>query len=218
MSAKDKLVLFDTVKNIKIKGEFKGSILSKCRDEFNSIIFSDNIKISESGEISIKEGLKVGFKEEGHKKVAFSTQGDFMWADPKDSALEYSLLIPNNIMELYDEVQLSDAFPYTINMLHTAGLYLKENHFSIDHRDFFKGEILKNPVSVIFGGILIADRIVIDHRGDPFFYNCLIIGRDKTEDLNITYEPLFNVKMDDEVVLSIIILGIEDLRIGTAKV
>ena len=44
-----------------------------------------------------------------------------------------------------------------------------------------------------------------------FFYDCLIVGRDKNEDINISYEPIINV--DDKVVEYIIILGIEELKI-----
>ena len=113
-------------------------------------------------------------------------------------------------MNQYDEGQFFDAFPYTINLLHTVGLYFNDYKFSIDHLDFFKGEILKNPVAVIFNGICVADRVVIDHRGDPVFYDCLIVGRDQNEELAASYEPLVNV--DDKVVEYIIILGIESLK------
>ena len=60
-------------------------------------------------------------------------------------------------------------------------------------------------------GIIVADRVVIDHNGDPVFYDCLIVGRDKNDELNISYEPIVNV--DDKVVEYIIILGIEELKI-----
>jgi hypothetical protein len=114
-------------------------------------------------------------------------------------------------MQLYDEGQFSDAFPFTINMLHTAGLYLDDYQYGINHLDFFRGEILKNPISLIMHGIIIADRVVIDHHGDPVFYDCLIVGRDERDNLNVSYEPLTNV--DDKVVESIIIIGIEELKI-----
>lgn len=64
---------------------------------------------------------------------------------------------------------------------------------------------------LILKGIIIADRVVIDHNGDPVFYDCLIVGRDENDELNISYETI--VSVDDKVVEFIIILGIEELKI-----
>jgi len=200
-------VLIDSLKDILINGEFIGSIISKCQDE---IIFSDNIKISDSDGINISEGLLIGFEKIGDKLNPFSRASDFRW-DIKESPLEYSLSIPEDVMEQYDQGQFSNDFPFTINLLHTAGLYLNDIKFGVNYLDFFKGEILKNPISMIKNGIIIADRVVIDHNGDPVFYDCLIVGRDKHDELNISYEPIINV--DDKVVEYIIILGIEELKI-----
>jgi len=121
------------------------------------------------------------------------------------------ILIPEEIMQLYDEGQFSDAFPFTINMLHTAGLYLNNYRNKIDHLNFFKGEILKNPVGILVNGICVADRVAIDHRADPVFYDTILIGRNEQDELKATYEPLLNVKIDDKVISSIFILGIENL-------
>jgi len=208
MTNNDNLVLFDNIKNIRKNGEYSGSIISKCKNESKSVIFSDNITISED-KIVISQGLMVGFDKNGDKKIAFSEKSDFSWIDDF-SSIEYSVIISDDIMNQYDEGQFSDAFPYTINLLHTAGLYFNDYKYNIDHLDFFKGEILKNPVAVIFNGICVADRVVIDHRGDPVFYDCLIVGRDQNEELAASYEPLVNV--DDKVVEYIIILGIESLK------
>jgi len=95
--------------------------------------------------------------------------------------------------------------------LHTAVLYINDLKNGVNHLDFFTGEILKNPISMIRNSIIVADRVVIDDNGDPVFYDCLIVGRDKNDDLNISYEPIINV--DDKVVEYIIILGIEELKI-----
>ncbi|MFX1313629.1 MAG: hypothetical protein ACFFHD_13625 [Promethearchaeota archaeon] len=200
-------ILYDSFKNRKVSGEFIGSIISKCQDK---IIFSDNLKISESKDISISQGLLVGFEDDENKRVAFSKVSDFNWSDLRLSPLEYCILIPENTMERYDKEQFSDDFPYTINLLHTAGLYLKDPEFQINHLDFFKDEILKNPVALINKGIIVADRVVIDHNVNPVFYDCLIIGRDKNDELNVSYESFINV--DDEVIKYIIILGIEELK------
>jgi hypothetical protein len=209
MSDVDSHILYDSIKKIVNEGDFKGSIISKCNDNCNSIIFSDNISISESEGFIISQGLRVGFDIVSNKRTAFSRKLDYN--HHQDMCIEYSILIPEDVMQLYDEGQFSDAFPFTLNMLHTAGLYLRDPENKINHLDFFKGEILKNPVSLIMNGILVADRVVIDHRGDPVFYDCLIVGRDQDENLKVSYEPLANV--DDKVVEYIIILGIEELKI-----
>ena len=200
-------ILYDSLKNRKMLGEFTGSIISKFQDK---IIFSDNLNIFDSEEISILQGLLVGFKDDENNKIAFSKTSDFNWTDLKLSPLEYSILIPENTMERYDKEQFSDDFPYTINLLHTAGLYLNDLEFQINHLDFFKDEILKNPVALIRNGIIVADRVVIDQNGDPVFYDCLIIGRDTNDELNVSYESFINVVY--EIVKYIIILGVEELK------
>jgi len=201
-------ILYDSMRDLKVNGEFTGSIISKYQDK---VIFSDNIKISESEGIIISQGLLVGFEKDLDKMTAFSKNSDFHFEDSNDNLLEYSVLIPEETMEKYDQGQFSNDFPYTINLLHTAGLLLNDYRFKINHLDFFKGEILKNPVSLILKGIIIADRVVIDHNGDPVFYDCLIVGRDENDELNISYETI--VSVDDKVIEFIIILGIEELKI-----
>lgn len=210
MSVVNSSILYDSLKEIKTEGEFLGSIITKCNDNDNSIIFSDNIKISKLEGIHINDGLKVGFEIISNKKSAYSKKENFHW-DEDFSEIDYCVLIPSEIMQLYDEGQFSDAFPFTLNLLHTSGLYLHDFEFQINHLEFFKGEILKNPVSKILNGIIVADRVVIDYRGDSVFYDCLIVGRDKHENLNVSYEPLMNV--NDKVVEYIIILGIEELKV-----
>ncbi|NVM35799.1 MAG: hypothetical protein HWN81_09400 [Candidatus Lokiarchaeota archaeon] len=207
MKNSDSFVLFDSLKDIKINGEFTGSIISKYWDK---IIFSDNIKISDSEGIIISDGLITGFEKLGNKVHPFSKKMDFKW-NLTETPLEYSVCIPEDTMEQYDQGQFSNEFPYTINLLHTAGLLLNDLKSGLNHLDFFKGEILKNPIAMIRNGIIVADRVVIDDNGDPVFYDCLIVGRDKNEDINISYEPIINV--DDRVVEYIIILGIEELKI-----
>ena len=210
MSNSNNIILFDSVKGIMVKGEFSGSIISNLRDSPNSIVFSDNIVISENGAISIQEGLKVGFETISNKRNSFSRKFDFNWDNGKTS-LEYALKIPDNIMKLYDEGQVSNSFPFTINLLHTATLYLNDYESGINHLDFFKGEIIKNPVCLILNGICVADRVVIDDYGNPVFYDCLIVGRDQNDDLNVSYEPLVNV--DDNALEYIVILGNEELKV-----
>jgi len=215
----NRFVLFDAIKKIKQIGEFSGSIISKTLDPQNHVIFSDSIKISDDEGILISEGLKVGFEEIFNEVIAFSRKDQYSWNILEDvrleeQSLEYCILIPEEIMQLYDEGQFSDAFPFTINMLHTAGLLHTAGYRSkIDHLNFFKGEILKNPVGILAnGGVCVADRVAIDHRADPVFYDTILIGRNNHDELDASYEPLLNVKIDDKVITSIVILGIENLK------
>jgi len=202
------IILYDRLMKRKVNGEFTGSIISKCKDK---IIFSNNIRISDDEGISIIQGLLVGFEKDVNKVIAVSKKSDFLWKNLEEDILEYSVLIPEDTMEQYDKGQFSDDFPYTLNLLHTAGLLLNAPDNRINHLDFFKGEILKNPVCSVLKGILVADRVVIDDKGDPYFYDCLIIGRDEHEDLKVSYDTIVN--LDEKNVDYIIILGIEELKI-----
>ncbi len=207
MTNSPNFILYDSLNGIQTDGDFTGSIISKCQDK---IIFSDNITVSQLEGISISEGLLVGFEKTDNKFIPFSRSNNFKWS-LNEIPLEYSILIPENTMDQYDQGQFSNDFPFTINLLHTTCLYMNDIKFGINHLDFFTGEILKNPISMIRNGIIVADRVVIDDNGDPVFYDCLIVGRDENDDLNISYEPIINV--DDKVVEFIIILGIEELKI-----
>ncbi|MBY9012515.1 MAG: hypothetical protein KGD70_09090 [Candidatus Lokiarchaeota archaeon] len=211
MSDIDNRILFDSVKGIQIEGEFEGSIITRCRDDNDSIIFSGNLKISKSEGIFITDGFRVGFELNYNKKFAFSRKIEAQWYEDFES-IEYSILISEDIMHFYDQGQFSDAFPYTLNKLNTAALYLDDHQYGINHLDFFKGEILRNPVAVVGNGVIVADRVVIDERIDSVFYDCLIVGRDEKEDLSVSYEPYMNVKKSLTDVKYIIILGIEELK------
>ena len=206
----NEIVLYDLVQDIIKEGDYLGSIITKCKDEYKSVIFSDKVRISKENGFFLEEDLKMGFEILNNKASAFSRKiNNFTIKDL--STIEYCVKIPADIMLLYDEGQFSDAFPFTINLLHTSGLYLDDYKHGINHFDFFYGEILNNPISLINNGIILADRVVIDHNGDPVFYDCLIVGRDENEKLKVSYEPLTNV--DDKAVEYIIILGIEELKI-----
>lgn len=212
MSSIDNKILFDSVKKIQLEGEFEGSIITRCKDDNDSIIFSDNLKISNSEGIFITDGFRVGFELNYNKKVAFSRKIEAQWYEDFES-IEYSILISEDIMHIYDEGQFSDAFPYTLNKLNTAALYLDDYQYGINHLEFFKEEMLRNPVALIGNGVIIADRVVIDERADPVFYDCLITGRDENEDLSVSFEPYMNVKKSLTNVKYIIILGIEELKL-----
>ncbi len=201
-------VVFDSSKQVIENGDYSGSIILKFKD--NSIFFSDNLKIQNRNELSLKQGLMIGFDNISNKKIAFSKKTDFTMK--KDfSTLEYAIVVPPEIMNEFDEGRFSETFPFTINLLHTTGLYFKDENHTINHIDFFKGEILKNPVSLIANGICLADRLVIDHKGDPVFYDCLIVGRDSGGELSVSYEPFVSVEIDN-IENYIIILGNESLK------
>jgi len=200
------IVLYDKLHDIIIRESYNGSIISILDNKPVSIIFSDNISIN-NNEVSFKEAMITGFDLKGSNMTAFSRKIKNKSLNLNDFA--YIIRVSDDIIEQFSDNKFSDAFPFTINLLHTAGLYLNNSAYHIDHLDFFKGEILKNPVAVIFNGICVADRVVINERGAPVFYDCLIIGRGNNEALSVSYEPLVNV--DDKVLEYIIILGIEEL-------
>jgi len=212
MSDVNSNILYDLVKGIKKEGEFVGSIITRCNDDKDSIIFSDNLKISNSEGIFISNGFKVGFELIYNKISAFSRKIDELNIEDT-SSIEYSILIPEDVMQIYDEGQFSDAFPYTLNKLNTAALYLDDYEYEINHLDFFKEEMLRNPLALVGNGILLADRVVIDERSDPVFYDCLIVGRDENSNLSVSYEPITTVKKSLTNVKWIVILGIEELKL-----
>jgi len=214
MNNTENITIYDSVKGISLEGEFQGSIITRCKDDNDSIIFSDNLKISDSEGIFITNGLRVGFELIYGKKLAFSRKIEAQWYEDFES-IEYSILISEDIMQVYDEGQFSDAFPYTLNKLNTAALYLDDYKYQINHLEFFREEMLRNPVSLVGNGIILADRVVIDERIDPVFYDCLIVGRDENGDLLVSFEPYMNVKksLTDVNLKYIIILGIEELKL-----
>jgi len=203
----EKFIIYDSVKKIKEDGEFTGSIITKCKN--SNIIFSDKL-ISKENCLEIPKGLMVGFKPiDDFKKEAFSKTSQFS-INLDQEQIDYSLLIPKAELEKFDQERFSVTFPYSINLLHSAGLLLAEGKYKINHLDFFKGEILKNPIALISRGICIADRVVIDQQGDPIFYGILIIGRDVNYNLSVSYESILN--LDDILIKAIIILGIEAIK------
>ncbi|TXT61732.1 MAG: hypothetical protein BAJALOKI2v1_10002 [Promethearchaeota archaeon] len=202
------IIIYDAVNGIINPGSYKGSIISKFKNE--RIIFSDNIEVTPTV-INIINGLLVGLKEtKPLEKEAFSEKSKVI-VYKNQSQLEYSIKIPEKIIKQFDEGRFSESFPFTINLLHSAILYYKNPEYKrIDHLDFFKGEIVKNPVAVISNGVCLGDRVVINQDGDPVFYDTLIIGRNEYDELLVSYEPFLNI--DDELFEYIVILGTESLE------
>jgi len=203
-------IIYDTIQNIKELGNHTGSIITKFIDD--KILFSDNMDI-EMSHFKVTKGLLIGFEQKSQdnyqiEREAYSKVINFDYEKNLDQ-IEYSIIIASKIMEMFDEGRFSEAFPFTINLLHTATLYLDSDMYRINHLDFFKGEILKNAVA-LFKGICLSDRIVIDDNGDPIFYDALIIGRNEKDLLTASYEPIVNV--DDKLIKYIVILGRESLK------
>ncbi len=207
MTLNKKYIIFDSIKSIKTYGKFNGSIIVKCKNE--NIILTDSINLKDDS-LEITKGLMVGFESIlPGKEEAFSMSSNYSY-NLRDDSIDYAILIPEDLVEKFDKERFSDAFPYTINLLHSAGLLLNENQIKINHLDFFKGEILKNPIALIHNGICIADRVVVDQSGNPIFYGTLIIGRNKKGNLSISYESIVNVA--DKLIKYIIIIGIEAIK------
>jgi len=85
MSNIDNSILYDPVKGIQLEGEFEGSIITRCKDDNDSVIFSDNLKISNSEGIFITDGFRVGFELNYNKKVAFSRRIEAQWYEDFES-------------------------------------------------------------------------------------------------------------------------------------
>ncbi|MBD3196814.1 MAG: hypothetical protein GF317_17285 [Candidatus Lokiarchaeota archaeon] len=207
MNGSQDYVLYDALNNIKRNGEFNGSIIIKCKNE--NIILSESVVIDDNNLI-LPEGLLIGLDNINNSKKEAISESSHYTLRLDENLIEYCLLVPKELIEKFDKERFSDAFPYTINLLHSACLFLNDNNFSINHLDFFKGEILKNPVALINRGICLADRVVIDDTGDPIFYDTLIIGRDSHDHISVSYEAFITV--DDVLIKYIIILGIESLK------
>ncbi|GAH76402.1 unnamed protein product, partial [marine sediment metagenome] len=99
MSNTENIIIFDSVKGINLEGDFQGSIITRCKDEYDSIIFSDNLKISNSKGIFINNGLRVGFELINDKKLAFSRKIEAQWYEDFES-IEYSILISEDVMQV----------------------------------------------------------------------------------------------------------------------
>jgi hypothetical protein len=205
-------VLLDKKLNIKVIGNFKGSIITKVLDKNNSIIFSDAIKITDNN-IEIK-GLKIGTGG----KLANSNQGNFIFKDT--SKIHYSVKIDEETIQMFDGARFGASFPYMISLLNTH--LLLDNKHKINHTDFVLGEIINHPIGLSYNdSIIVGDRLVIDNFKNAIFYDAFIIKRNSVSDsdetisfenepLEIVYEPIF--RMNINFFEYIINLGVENLK------
>jgi hypothetical protein len=205
-------VLLDTKLNIKVIGNFKGSIITKVLDKNNSIIFSDAIEITEDM-IEI-QGLKIGTGG----KLANSIQGKFVFKDT--SKIHYSVKIDEEIIQMFDSARFGASFPYMISLLNTH--LLLDNNYKINHTDYVLGEIINHPIGLSYNdSIIVGDRLVIDNFKNAIIYDAFIIKRNSVSDsdetisfendlLEVVYEPI--LRMNINFFTYIINLGVENLK------
>ena len=207
-------ILLDTKLNVKVIGNFKGSIITKVLDKNNSIIFSDSIEITDDS-IEI-QGLKIG----AGGKLASSIQGKFVFKDT--SKIHFSVKIDEEIIQMFDSARFGASFPYMISLLNTHLLYNSGTKHKINHTDFVLGEIINHPIGLSYNdSIIVGDRLVIDNFKNAIIYDAFIIKRNsvsdsdetisfKNEPLEIVYEPIF--RMNINFFEYIINLGVENLK------
>jgi len=200
-------LLLDNENKIINTGSHKGSIITKLKDDRNSVIFSDTIEISEDKSIEI-DGLRVGVEED----LAIAEKGIF--EIPKSEIL-YSVKMDKDIINTFDRARFNTSFPYITAFLHTSCLYNYSMKHPVNHLDFVRGEILSHPVALLHhDSILVGDRAVIDDQGYPVFYNAFIIQRTESSHLDelisFAYEPIFRLNI--HFIKWIIILGVEMLK------
>jgi hypothetical protein len=205
-------ILLDTKLNIKVIGNFKGSIITKVLDKNNSIIFSDAIKIKED-RIEI-QGLKIGTGG----KLASSIQGKFVFKDT--SKIHFSVKIDEEIIQMFDSARFGTSFPYMISLLNTH--LLLDNNRKINHTDYVLGEIINHPIGLSYNdSIIVGDRLVIDNFKNAIIYDAFIIKRNSVSDsdetisfendlLEVVYEPI--LRMNINFFTYIINLGVENLK------
>ncbi len=207
-SSQNTTVLFDTQAGIYKEGKFVGAIIIRTNDTYSSLIVSDNA-VLESGEVTIKGGLIIGF--EG--KDAFSRELDLTTPllEKNPHKIEYIVLVGDDIIQQFDEGSFSHAFPYTISFLHTAGITHISPQNPVDHLEFVRGEILARPIARFIKDDMVtfADRLVIDQNGDPVFYDSFTVKRDGSQ-LTVEYDPIFAI--NDVYLKYLLVIGSETLK------
>ncbi|MHA1783259.1 MAG: hypothetical protein ACTSUL_07505 [Promethearchaeota archaeon] len=205
----DDIILYDPINNVMNEGEYFGSIVLKFKGNQGAIILSDNVDLSSNVGFTFDQAIKIGFKIQDNKKVAYLQKIQNQIINDFD-IVEYCIKVSDSLMDEYDKRYWSSTLPSTITMVHTAGLYLKDPQYEINHLDFFENEILRNPLALINRGVIIADRITINSETSMVFYDSLIIGRDENNILKTSFEDFIFV--EKEILEYIIILGRDELK------
>lgn len=205
---RDSLTIFDARNGITRPGSYAGAIVTRLKDFYDSIIISDNVAIT--GDIlHVDKGLLVGFE----KTEAFSRPVTIETSigNGGPGTVDYVFRVGDEIIEQFDQGSFSNAFPYTLSFLHSAGILKIDEAHAVNHLDFVRGEILARPVARYLQNaqITFADRLVVDQRGDPVFYNCFHIRRGDAC-VSAEYEPIATV--DEQALRYLLIIGSETLK------
>ncbi len=194
-------VIIDKNQNLRRFGEYSGGILTKLVGSTNSLIFSENLTLSEDPPNLVLKGLHVFF-ENGkiHSKERESILTDF-------DKIDYCIQIKPELVKEFDSARFSAHYPHIVRFLTTTCLYL-DAEFKIDHLDFVSGEILNRPVGIGHdNGIILGDRLVIDEKR-LIFYDCILIGREENGHISQSYEHFLTIPL--EFLSSLILLGKEN--------
>jgi hypothetical protein len=196
-------VIFDKNQKLKNYGEYSGGILTKLVGSTNSLIFSENLILSEDPPNLVVKGLHVFFsKGKIHSKEIESVINDF-------DRIDYSIKLNPELVAEFDSGRFTAHYPHIVRFLQTACLYLDADPYKIDHLEFVEGEILNRPVGITHdNGIILGDRLVIDEKGQLIFYDCLLIGRGEQSLIGQSYEHFSRVPL--KFLSSLILLGNEN--------
>jgi hypothetical protein len=194
-------IIYDIINNIVIEGKFAKAMIVKTKPPTNMLIFSDNLEISRD-RFYVK-GLHVGVID---GKAISEEKETVLMGDL--SKIDFCVLLSKDVVGEFDAGRFSTNYPNIIRFLHTACLYNNKDNQKIDHIQFVAGEILNKPVAVGKNIAIVGDRVVIDENREPTFYDCIIIKRDETNCINLTFEPFYNLTLAE--LDYILLLGVEN--------
>ena len=196
-------VIIDKYQNYIRIGEYSGGILTKLVGSTNTLIFSENLIITEDPPLFTANGLHIWFEEGKIQSKEMETKiTDF-------SQIDYCVQLKPELVKEFDSARFSAHYPHIVRLLHTACLFLDTDPYKIDHLEFVSGEILNKPVGITNNnGIILADRLVIDEKRQLIFYDCLLIGRQENQQIKQSYEHFLTIPL--EFLSSLILLGNEN--------
>jgi len=183
-------------------GEYSGGIITKLVGSTKSLIFSENLILSEDPPQLIANGLHLLFKNgkiDSKEKESIITDFD---------EVDFCIQLKPELIKEFDSARFLAHYPHIVRFLHTACLYLDADSYKIDHLEFVSGEILNRPVGIGHdNGIILGDRLVIDDNRRLIFYDCILIGRDENGSICQSYEHFLTIPL--KFLSSLILLGNE---------
>ncbi len=201
MESNSSNILYDHIPMQIEFGEFTGAIFIKLKPSTEPIIFSEKVIIEP--DYITTTGLHVGI----HENKAFSVEKKNVMIHL--STVDYCVRLSPELTKEFDRARFSASFPNIVRFLHTACVYLETEENLVNHLDFVAGEILSRPVAITHdNGIALSDRLVVDEQNQLTFYDTIIIHRDQTQQLLITYEDFITMPL--KIICSISILGTEN--------